>query len=176
PRARAAGRGVQRRRRGAGDLDRRPRRADGRDRARGARLRGPGRAPRERRPRVPRRQPEPPPPGHREGAARARLRARGAARRGPQAVAPLVRAMRVVVVGAGHVGLVTAACLAEKGHEVVCADVDAERVRAVEAGRTYVYEPGLDELVGRNAGDRLRATTDVRAAVSASELSLIAVP
>ena len=84
--------------------------------------------------------------------------------------------MRVVVVGAGHVGLVTAACLAEKGHEVVCADVDAERVRAVEAGRTYVYEPGLDELVGRNAGDRLRATTDVRAAVSASELSLIAVP
>jgi UDPglucose 6-dehydrogenase len=84
--------------------------------------------------------------------------------------------MRVAVVGAGHVGLVTAACLAEKGHRTICVDVDEERVRAIEAGRTTIYEPGLDELVRRNAKDRLRATTDLRAAVRASELSLLAVP
>ena len=84
--------------------------------------------------------------------------------------------MKVAVIGAGHVGLVTAACLAEKGQNVVCADVDAERVRAIEAGRSWIYEPGLDELVRRNAGERLHATTDVSAAVRESEISLIAVP
>jgi UDPglucose 6-dehydrogenase len=84
--------------------------------------------------------------------------------------------MRVAVVGAGHVGLVTAACLAEKGHHTICVDVDEERVRAIEDGRTTMYEPDLDELVRRNAKDRIRATTDLRAAVRASELSLLAVP
>ena len=84
--------------------------------------------------------------------------------------------MKVAVVGAGHVGLVTAACLAEKGHRVTCADVDEDRVRAIEAGQTPIYEPDLGELVRRNAKDRLRATTDVSAAVRASELTLLAVP
>jgi UDPglucose 6-dehydrogenase/GDP-mannose 6-dehydrogenase len=84
--------------------------------------------------------------------------------------------MRVVIVGAGHVGLVTAACLAEKGHHTICVDVDEERVRAIEDGRTTMYEPGLDELVRRNAKDRLRATTDLHAAVRASDLSLLTVP
>ena len=84
--------------------------------------------------------------------------------------------MRVAVVGAGHVGLVTAACLAEKGRDVVCVDMDEERVAAIEAGRATIYEPGLDELVRRNAGTRLRATTDLREAVLGSELTLLAVP
>jgi UDPglucose 6-dehydrogenase len=84
--------------------------------------------------------------------------------------------MRVAVIGAGHVGLVTAACLAEIGHEVTCADVDQDRVDAVNAGVSFIYEPGLDELVRRHAGERLRGTTDIAAAVGAAELSLIAVP
>jgi UDPglucose 6-dehydrogenase len=83
--------------------------------------------------------------------------------------------MRVAVVGAGHVGLVTAACLAEKGHQVVCADIDAARVEAIERGRSFIYEPGLDDLVRRNAGGRLRATTDVGDAIRDSELSLVCV-
>jgi UDPglucose 6-dehydrogenase len=84
--------------------------------------------------------------------------------------------VNVAVVGAGHVGLVTAACLAEAGHSVICADVDERRVAAIEEGQAPIYEPGLDDLVRRHAKARLRATRDVPAAVTASELSLLAVP
>ena len=85
--------------------------------------------------------------------------------------------MRVAVIGAGRVGLVTAACLAEKGHHVVCADVDEERARAIGEGLVSIHEAGLEELVRRTArGGRLRGTTDVRAAVRESEISLLAVP
>ena len=83
--------------------------------------------------------------------------------------------MRVCVIGAGYVGVVTAACLAELGHEVRCVDLDRERVDLIMRGNAPVFERGLDELVARHAGDRLTATTDLRAAVSASELSMIAV-
>ena len=83
--------------------------------------------------------------------------------------------MRVCVIGAGYVGVVTAACLAELGHEVRCVDLDRERVDLISRGNAPVFERGLDELVARHAGDRLTATTDLRAAVSASELSMIAV-
>jgi UDPglucose 6-dehydrogenase len=87
----------------------------------------------------------------------------------------MVRPLNVAIVGAGQVGLVTAACLAEKGHRVVCADIDRTRVEEITAGRSFLYEPGLDELVRRHAGANLRATTDIGEAVRASELSLIAV-
>jgi UDPglucose 6-dehydrogenase len=83
--------------------------------------------------------------------------------------------MRVAIVGAGYVGIVTGACLAEKGHEVVCVDVDAARVAAVNRGESPIYEPGLAELLESHAGKRLRATTDLEAAVTASEVTLIAV-
>lgn len=82
--------------------------------------------------------------------------------------------MRVCIIGAGYVGLVTGACLAEHGHEVSCVDRDPERVRTIEAGRAPFHEPDLDAIVHRQAGRRLRATTDLAGAVRAAELTLIA--
>ncbi len=83
--------------------------------------------------------------------------------------------MRVSIVGSGYVGLVTGACLAEKGHDVICVDLDAERVAQINRGASPIFERGLDELLARHAGKRLVATTDLRRAVADSELSLIAV-
>ncbi|MDT8340403.1 MAG: UDP-glucose/GDP-mannose dehydrogenase family protein [Longimicrobiales bacterium] len=83
--------------------------------------------------------------------------------------------MRVAVIGTGYVGIVSGACLAEAGHEVVCVDVDPEKVDRINAGRAPIHEAGLDELLHRNVGTRLRATTDLRRAVLDAELSLICV-
>jgi UDPglucose 6-dehydrogenase len=83
--------------------------------------------------------------------------------------------MRVSIVGAGYVGLVTGACLAEQGHEVVCVDVDRTKVDRITAGSTPIYEPGLETLLTRNAGAKLRATTDLADAVTRTDLTLIAV-
>jgi UDPglucose 6-dehydrogenase len=83
--------------------------------------------------------------------------------------------MRVSIVGAGYVGLVTGACLAEQGHEVVCVDVDRTKVDRITAGSTPIYEPGLEALLARNAGAKLRATTDLADAVTSTDLTLIAV-
>jgi UDPglucose 6-dehydrogenase len=83
--------------------------------------------------------------------------------------------VRVSVIGAGYVGLVTGACLAEVGHEVVCVDTDAEKVERINEGRPPIHEPGLPELVSANAGRRLTATTDSRRAVLGSDASFITV-
>jgi UDPglucose 6-dehydrogenase len=84
--------------------------------------------------------------------------------------------MRLSIVGTGYVGLVTGVCLAEKGHEVVCVDVDESKVNQVDAGKTPIYEPGLAELLKRNIGaGRLQATTNLEQAVGESDLTLIAV-
>lgn len=83
--------------------------------------------------------------------------------------------MHVSVVGAGYVGLVTAVGLAELGHEVVCVDLDEARVEQIAAGLPPFYEPGLEDLLARNYGVRLTATTDLRSAVHNSEITLIAV-
>jgi UDPglucose 6-dehydrogenase/GDP-mannose 6-dehydrogenase len=83
--------------------------------------------------------------------------------------------MRVSIVGAGYVGLVTAACLAEEGIDVICVDVDPSRVEQVRSGVSPIHEPGLVELLERNAGRRLRATVDMRDAVLDTDLTLIAV-
>jgi UDPglucose 6-dehydrogenase/GDP-mannose 6-dehydrogenase len=83
--------------------------------------------------------------------------------------------MRVSVVGTGYVGLVSAVCLADKGHDVVCVDVDPDKIARITAGTPPIYEAGLEELLRRNIGGRLRATTELDAAVMGSELSLIAV-
>lgn len=83
--------------------------------------------------------------------------------------------MRVSVIGTGYVGLVTGACFAEKGHDVVCVDVDAEKVARVNRGEAPIFERDLPELLARNAGRRLRATTDLATAVRESEITLIAV-
>jgi UDPglucose 6-dehydrogenase len=66
---------------------------------------------------------------------------------------------RLTVVGAGYVGLVTAACMAELGHEVLAMDVDAEKVELLRAGGSPIYEPGLTELVAANRA-RIEFTTD----------------
>jgi len=83
--------------------------------------------------------------------------------------------VKVVVVGTGYVGLVTGACLAEAGQEVVCVDRDEARVREVNAGRSPIHEEGLEELLGRHVGGRLAATTQLRDAVLESDASLVAV-
>lgn len=83
--------------------------------------------------------------------------------------------MKLSIIGTGYVGLVTGVCLAEKGHNVVCVDLDPAKVDRINAGETPIYEPGLPELLRRNAGRRLRATTDLPGAVLQSELTLIAV-
>jgi len=84
--------------------------------------------------------------------------------------------MKIVMVGTGYVGLVTGTCLAECGNDVVCVDIDAEKVEALRAGQVPIYEPGLEELVRRNlAAERLRFTTDLAAAVPEARLLFIAV-
>ena len=83
--------------------------------------------------------------------------------------------MRVSVIGAGFVGVVTAACLAEKGSEVVLVDVDSEKVDKVNRALPPMYEEGLQDVLERNVGAGLRATGDLRRAVLDTDVSLIAV-
>jgi len=84
--------------------------------------------------------------------------------------------MRITVFGAGYVGLVTAACLADVGHRVLCADVDAERVRTLNHGDVPIYEPGLKAMLARNRAEgRLAFTTDAGEAVRFGTLLFIAV-
>jgi UDPglucose 6-dehydrogenase/GDP-mannose 6-dehydrogenase len=83
--------------------------------------------------------------------------------------------MRVSVVGTGYVGLVTGVCLADRGHTVVCVDQDAEKIRQIEAGRAPIHEEGLDSLLRRHIGERLKATADLERAVLDTEITLIAV-
>lgn len=84
--------------------------------------------------------------------------------------------MKVTVVGSGYVGLVTGACLAEMGNHVVCLDVDAEKIRILNSGGLPIHEPGLGEIVKKNAeAGRLEFTTDVAHAVAHGTLQFIAV-
>ena len=84
--------------------------------------------------------------------------------------------MRVTLFGTGYVGLVTGACLAEVGNDVVCMDIDADKVAALERGEVPIFEPGLHEMVFNNsAAGRLRFTTDAGAAVEHAEIVFIAV-
>lgn len=84
--------------------------------------------------------------------------------------------MRMTVVGTGYVGLVVGACLAETGNEVTCVDVDEGKIRSLREGRLPIYEPGLDELVRRNAAKgRLTFDTTLVPAVRDSDVVFIAV-
>ena len=83
--------------------------------------------------------------------------------------------MKVSIVGTGYVGLVTGACLAESGHDVICVDVDHRKVEMINSARAPIHESGLPELLQRNSGRRLRASMDLGAAVAATELTFIAV-
>jgi UDPglucose 6-dehydrogenase len=85
--------------------------------------------------------------------------------------------MKLSIIGTGYVGLVTGACFAEVGHEVICVDSDADKVRLLQSGGIPIYEPGLDQLVARNvAAGRLRFTQSTAEGVASSEVIFIAVP
>ena len=84
--------------------------------------------------------------------------------------------MNIAVVGTGYVGLVSGICFAESGNEVVCVDIDRDRVDQLNAGKVPIYEPGLEELVRRNLKEkRVTFTTDLISAISQSMVSFIAV-
>lgn len=84
--------------------------------------------------------------------------------------------MKVTVIGTGYVGLVSGACLAEVGNDVLCLDVDPEKIRILNSGGIPIFEPGLLDMVKRNvAAGRLRFTTDVGAAVAHGAIQFIAV-
>jgi UDPglucose 6-dehydrogenase/GDP-mannose 6-dehydrogenase len=83
--------------------------------------------------------------------------------------------MKVSIIGTGYVGLVTGVCLAEKGHQVICVDVDAEKTDKINHGISPIHEKGLEDLLRRNLGIRLNATTDLEVAVLETDITLIAV-
>lgn len=84
--------------------------------------------------------------------------------------------MKVTIVGAGYVGLVSGLCFAVKGHEVTCVDINAELVSQINAGRPPIYERGLPELLERAlASKKFESTTDLVSALDGSEIVIIAV-
>ncbi|MGM0634307.1 MAG: UDP-glucose dehydrogenase family protein, partial [Pseudomonadota bacterium] len=84
--------------------------------------------------------------------------------------------MKVTIFGTGYVGLVTGACLAESGHQVMCMDVDQVKIEALCKGMIPIYEPGLERMVAENVQqDRLHFTADTGVAVDFAELLFIAV-
>ena len=84
--------------------------------------------------------------------------------------------MKITMIGTGYVGLVTGACFAEIGNDVLCLDVDARKIAILNEGGVPIHEPGLEPMVKRNvAAGRLRFTTDVDASVAHGALQFIAV-
>jgi UDPglucose 6-dehydrogenase len=84
--------------------------------------------------------------------------------------------MNIAIIGAGYVGLVSGACLAEFGHQVVCMDKDADRIAMLSRGEIPIYEPGLEALVAKNSQEgRLRFTTSLAEAMTGARAVFIAV-
>lgn len=85
--------------------------------------------------------------------------------------------MKLAVVGTGYVGLVTGTCFAETGNQVTCVDIDADKVRRLNAGEVTIYEPGLELLFERNTGQgRLRFTTDLAEGIDGAQVIFLALP
>jgi UDPglucose 6-dehydrogenase/GDP-mannose 6-dehydrogenase len=83
--------------------------------------------------------------------------------------------MRVSIIGTGYVGIVTGACLADKGHKVTCVDTDETKVRKIQGGVAPIFELGLPELLRKHVQRNLFATSDLRQAMLDSEVTLVAV-
>ncbi len=84
--------------------------------------------------------------------------------------------MKIAVIGTGYVGLVAGTCFADTGNDVVCVDIDEQKIKALQAGQVPIYEPGLEELIVKNVKDkRLSFTTSLPDAVAASQVVFIAV-
>ena len=84
--------------------------------------------------------------------------------------------MKITVIGTGYVGLVTGTCLTEVGNDVLCLDMDADKIAGLREGRLPIYEPGLDDMVARNVkAGRLHFTTDLEAAAHFGTIQFIAV-
>ena len=85
--------------------------------------------------------------------------------------------MDISIIGSGYVGLVTGACFADVGHNVICVDNDEAKVKTLQAGRVPIYEPGLEEILYRNvSARRLRFSSSTREGVDNSQIVFIAVP
>ncbi len=85
--------------------------------------------------------------------------------------------MDVSIIGSGYVGLVTGACFADVGHNVICVDNDARKIETLQAGRVPIFEPGLEEIIHRNvSAHRLRFSGSIREGVDNSQIVFIAVP
>ncbi len=85
--------------------------------------------------------------------------------------------MDISIIGSGYVGLVTGACFADVGHNVICVDNDQRKVEALQAGKIPIYEPGLEEVIHRNvSARRLRFTGSTKDGVDNSQIVFIAVP
>lgn len=83
--------------------------------------------------------------------------------------------MKISIIGTGYVGLVSGICLAEKGHRVICVDVDREKVDKINKAIPPIYERGLEDLLKKNIELTFTATTDLKQAVEDTEISIIAV-
>lgn len=85
--------------------------------------------------------------------------------------------MKITIVGTGYVGLVTGTCFAETGNQVICVDIDEQKINKLSSGQITIYEPGLEKLFERNLNDhRLSFTTDLVRGVAESEIIFLALP
>ncbi len=85
--------------------------------------------------------------------------------------------MKISVIGTGYVGLVTGTCLAETGNDVICMDIDIQKVQSLQQGKITIYEPGLENIFLRNLKEqRLRFTNDIESVVTHGDIIFLALP
>ena len=85
--------------------------------------------------------------------------------------------MKISVIGTGYVGLVAGTCFAESGNDVICVDIDENKIKVLKRGKTPIYEPGLEELLKKNINEkRLKFTTDLESTVKKTDIIFLALP
>ena len=85
--------------------------------------------------------------------------------------------MNIAIIGTGYVGLVTGTCFAETGNQVICVDIDDDKVKRMKVGEVPIYEPGLEVLFERNRKQgRLKFTTNLKEAVDQAQIIFLALP